>query len=114
MIADLRAAVCGPVEVDRAWTARTVAALIASSDGFVAVSDGGFIAGSLQPTVINPSPVAMELGWFASDGSGLRLMRAFEKWASEKGAALVQLSTGSDGPDLTRLGYRAAERVWVK
>lgn len=114
MVEDLRTAVAGPIPVDRPWTARTVAGLIASPDGIVLVSDGGFIAGSLQPTIINPRPIAMEHGWFARDRSGLALLRQFEGWARHHGAALIQLSTGPDGLDLSRLGYRIAEKAWVK
>lgn len=114
MIEALRAAVAGPVPVDRAWTARTLAHLIASPDGAVWVSGAGFIAGSLQPTVISPALIAMEHGWWASDGSGLRLLRAFEAWAQARGAVLVQLSTGPAGLDLSRLGYRLTEKAWVK
>lgn len=113
-IEDLRAAVGGPVPVDRAWTARTVASLIESDDGLVLVSPGGFIAGALVQTIINPAPLVQELGWFASDGSGLRLLRRLEAWARERGATLVQLSTGPAGPDLARLGYRRAEQAWVR
>lgn len=114
MIEDLRAAVGGPIAVDRAWTAQTVAGLIASPEGAVWVSAGGFLAGSLRPTIINPSPVACEHGWWASDGSGLRLLRAFETWARMRGASLIQLSTGAGGMNLSRLGYRATETAWVK
>ena len=45
MIERLRAAVDGPVPVDRAYTAATVARLIEADDGLVLVSAGGFIAG---------------------------------------------------------------------
>lgn len=110
----LREAVAGPVAVDRPHTAATLARLIASEDGAVFVSDGGFIAGLLTPTIINPRPVAQELGWHATDGSGLRLLRAFEGWARERGAMLIMLSTAPEGPDLSRLGYRRAETAWVK
>lgn len=113
-IEQLRAAVDGPVPVDRAWTARTVAGLIESDDGLVLVSPGGFIAGALVQTIINPARIAQELGWIANDGSGLRLLRRFEAWARERGATLVQLSTGANGPDLSRLGYRRAEMAWVR
>ena len=114
MVEALREAVGGPVPVDRAWTAQTLAALCTGPDSAVWVSAGGFIAGSLQPTVISPQLIAMEHGWFAVDGSGLRLLRAFEAWARERGATMVQLSTGPSGLDLSRLGYRLAERAWVK
>lgn len=114
MIERLRAAVDGPIPVDRAHTASVVAGLIADPDALVLVSGAGFIAGRLTPTIINPAPIASEMGWWAADGSGLRLLRAFERWAAERGALLVQLSTGSAGPDLSRLGYRRAEQAWVR
>ena len=91
-----------------------VAGLIQSPDAIVLVSDGGFIAGSLQPTIINPARVAMEHGWFARDRSGLRLLRAFEGWAADRGAVMVKMSTGAAGPDLGRLGYTMTEQNWVK
>lgn len=114
MVEDLRAAVDGPVPVDRAWTARTLAQLIDSPDGAVWVTDGGFLAASLQPTVISPERVAQEHGWFSRDGMGKALLEAFEAWAREKGARLAKLSTGPRGPDLARLGYRHAEQAWVR
>ena len=114
MIERLRAAVDGPIPVDRAHTAAVVASLIADTDALVLVSGAGFIAGRLTPTIINPACIAQELGWWAADGSGLRLLRAFERWAAERGAMLVQLSTGPSGPDLAGLGYRRAEQAWVR
>lgn len=110
----LRAAVGGPVSVDRPWTARTLAALLESPDGSVWVSGGGFLAASIQRSIISPVPMAVEHGWWASDGSGLRLLRIYESWARERGAALITLSTGPTGPDLTRLGYRKTETAWVR
>lgn len=114
MVEALREAVAGPVPVDRAHTAATVAGLIASDDGVVIVSPGGFIAGRLTPTIINPRPVAQELGWYAADGSGGLLLVAFEDWARARGAMRIVLSTGPEGPDMTRRGYRRAEQAWVK
>lgn len=114
MVERLRAAVDGPVVVNRGWTAAQVARLIDGPDSAVWVAGGGFIAGALVPTVISPDPVAQELGWWAEDGSGLRLLRRFEGWARDRGASLVQLSTGASGPDLSRLGYRRAELAWVR
>lgn len=114
MVERLTEAVRGPLTVDRAATGATLAALIASPDGSVWVTGGGFLAAALTRTTISPQPVAMELGWYASDGSGLRLLRAYEQWARRRGAAAIHLSTGPDGPDMTRLGYRRAEQAWVK
>lgn len=110
----LRAAVGGPVAVDRAWTARTLAALLESPDGSVWVSGGGFLAASIQRSIISPVPMSVEHGWWASDGTGLRLLRIYESWAKDKGAALITLSTGPTGPDLSRLGYRRVEQAWTR
>lgn len=114
MVEALRLAVGGPIPVDRAHTAQTVAALLSSPQGNVWRSDAGFLAASIQRSVINPTPVAVEHGWWASDRAGLRLLRTYEGWARDNRAAFVTLSTGPDGPDLTRIGYRRAEQAWVK
>ena len=114
MVEELRDAVNGLMPVNRPWTAQFVASLIDSPQGVVFVTDGGFIAGMLQPTVINPAPVAMENGWFANDGSGRALLGAFEAWGREQGAEMVKLSTGAVGPDLCKAGYVLTEKTWVK
>ncbi|MFG6081595.1 hypothetical protein ACEUZ9_002219 [Paracoccus litorisediminis] len=114
MIEDLRAAVDGMMPVSRPWTAAVVAGLIQNPEAVVYVSDGGFIAGSMQPTIIHPDRVAMEHGWFARDRSGMRLLRAFEAWAEDQGAVMVKMSTGASGPDLGRLGYTMTEQNWVR
>ena len=114
MVEALRLAVGGPVSVNRPHTARPVAGLMASPDGCVWVSGNGFTAGAMTQTIISPAPRAQELGWYATDGTGLRLLRRFEAWARERGAVLIQLSTGPTGPDLTRLGYWRAEQAWVR
>jgi hypothetical protein len=114
MIEALTKAVKGPLAVDRAWVGAQLARLIASDDGCVLVTRAGFIAGSVQPTLINVALIAIEHGWWAADGMGVRLLRGYERWASAKGAVAVHLSGMAGGVDLGRLGYRAAEQAWVR
>lgn len=114
MVEELKRAVNGPLSVNRQWVAQTTARLIGSVKGAVWVSERGFIAACLTPTVVSPAPIAQEVGWWAADGSGLRLLRTFERWADENEAALKQVSTAPEGLDLTRLGYRKAEIAWIK
>lgn len=114
MVEELREAVDGLVPVSRPYTAQVLAGLISDPRGVVFVSDGGFVAGSVQPLIINPVMVAMEHGWFARDRSGLALLRAFETWAADQGAEMVKLSTGASGPDLGRIGYTMTEQNWVR
>lgn len=116
MIEQLRAEVDGPLTVDRIKTGETLAGLLADREGVVLVSEGGFIAGCIRETIISRARVAHELGWYAADRSGLRLLRAFEAWSKERRAVLVQMSCngGAAQQILERLGYRAAETAMVK
>lgn len=116
MVEALAARIEGPQRVDRLRTGEVLAGLIASPSGFVAVSAGGFIAGTLTQTIINPDPVAVELGWYAQDRTGLRLLRAFEARAAAQGATLTKMSCNGAAAQriLTARGYRAAETAMVK
>lgn len=102
-----------PQVVDRAYTQAVLARLIVSNEGAVWVTDGGFLAASIERSVINPEPIAVEHGWYAADRSGMRLLRVFEDWAAAR-SARVRLSTPARGVDLTRLGYRPVETAWVR
>lgn len=115
MVERLVKAVGGPQKVCRIKTGQTLAGLIVSPDGFVAVSDHGFIAATITQTIISPDPVAVELGWWA-EREGLLLLRAFEDWAENKGATLKKMSCngGTAQRMLERAGYRQAETAMVK
>ena len=116
MIERLAKSVNGPQRVCRIRTGETLAGLINDPDGVVLVSVHGFIAGCIMQTVINPDPVAFELGWYAEDRSGLRLLCQFEAWAHERGATLIKMSCNG-GPAqriLQKTGYRVAEIQMVK
>lgn len=112
MTEDLVAAIDGPQTVDRCHSGVVVASVIQNPDGFAMVTRGGFLVAMPMASVINPAPMAMEMGWYARDGSGLHLLRAFENWADETKASLKVITTL--GRDMTRLGYRLKEEVWVK
>lgn len=116
MVERLAEAVGGPQKPCRVKTGRTISGLIHSPDGAVWVSDGGFIAGCMTQTIISPDPVAIELGWWAGDRSGIRLLHRFEAWARERGATLIKMSAngGAAAKILERSGYRACETAWVK
>ena len=107
----LAGAVSGPQRVCRIRAGATLAGLIVDPQGVVFLSGGGFIAGQIMQTVISPDPVAFELGWLATDRSGLRLLRAFEAWAADRGAGLIKMSAngGTAQRILERRGYAVAE-----
>lgn len=116
LIERLAVAVSGPQKPCRIRTGETLAGLLHDPQGVILVSDRGFIAGRIIQTVISPEPVAVELGWYAEDRSGLALLGAFEAWASDRGATLIKLSCNGGAAQriLERAGYRVAEIQMVK
>lgn len=111
MVERLAASVRGPQRVCRIKTGETLSGLLSDPQGVVFVSDAGFIAGRIMQTIISPDPVAFELGWYAEDRSGIRLLDAFEVWARKKGATLIKMSCagGVVQSILERRGYCVAE-----
>lgn len=82
--------------------------------GCLLVSGGGMIGGILGPAWARPDWVyAVELLWWAEDGQGLPLLRAFEDWARNAGANEVRMTslTHLDRAHrvLTRSGYAQSE-----
>lgn len=72
-------------------TAATFLALIESQ--FVAIDDGGFIAGVCQKNPLNRGwIIAKEFLWWSENGGGRRLAKAFRDWAVAQGADEIQWS----------------------
>lgn len=87
--------------------------------GCVIISDGGAIGGIIGPAWCNPKwTYACELFWWAEDGSGVKLLRAFEKWAREAGVNEVRVASMSINPRaariLDRMGYAPIETTHGK
>ena len=59
---------------------------------FISEERLGFIGGVLQPTLFNKFFTAYELCWYAEDGSGLTLLKAFCEWAKKMRAVEVIVS----------------------
>jgi len=99
-------------DYDPAAAARFASEFIMPS-GAVFLSDGGMIGGVLCPRWQAPGVVeAVEMMWWAGDGSGFRLLRRFCEWAQENGAQPV-ITTGQDIPArvLSRYGLRRSETI---
>lgn len=116
MVECLVGTIDGPQKVCRLRAGQVLCGLVNDPSGVVFISGGGFIAGCIIQTVISPDPVSVELGWHASDKSGLRLLSRFEKWSAQQGASLIKVSCkgGAAEEILRRRGYRLAESSWVK
>jgi len=85
------------------------------------VSPRGMILGIVAPLYYRPDYLeAHEIAWWCEDGSGLKLLRAFETWAREQGAREIIMSTLPDFTAdvatrlLCRRGYRHAEAGFRK
>ena len=88
---------------DEAYAGRTAAAFIGTMGRTLLVTDGGFMAGMVQPLGFSPSLVALEYAWYAHDGSGLKLLRAFERWAASVGARSVVVHSFLADPRIVRV-----------
>jgi len=86
--------------------------MLASPHAAVFLSDAGMIGGMLCPYWAAPNDVqAVELFWFASDGSGRALLMAFEEWAQDQGADEVRI-TSRPTRALERMGYEPVDTVY--
>ena len=95
-----------------------VGVLVASDEAAVFVSDRGVIGGAVTPIFFNADwLMAVELFWW-SRGDGVRLLRAFERWALDCGVQEIRLSSLSAIPRsaklIARCGYAPAEACYMK
>jgi hypothetical protein len=77
----------------------------------VFVTDGGYIAGLVQPMGFTNRRVAFEYAWYAEDGSGLDLLRQFERWADYMGAFEVIAHNYLNDPRLAKVACRRGYRL---
>ena len=103
-----------PMPFERAAVEAQMLACVTEPGRCGLVSEGGLICGALAPLLSAPSWImAVEIVWWAEDGSGLALLRAFEAWAREVGANEVRMTTlhrmPRTGRAMERLGYRPEE-----
>jgi GNAT superfamily N-acetyltransferase len=106
--------------------AETLTRLMASDDGLALVADDGetltgMIGVVLFPHHLTGDLTAGEVFWFVRQSArgtvGMRLLKAAEAWAIEKGAKCLQMSAppGSSAEAIyARLGYQAIETTHRK
>lgn len=107
-----------PFGFDEAATDAFIAGLIEQPHSVVLIGDAGMIGGALVPAYCQPAWVmAVELAWWA-ERDGLRLLRAFEEWATDNAASEVRMTSLAALPRadaiLRRKGYGAAEISYRK
>lgn len=123
MVERLRVSVGSPLEVDQYVTRRFVTGLLASPLAAVWVVDvaeavTGFLAASVGTASISMLPIAVEHGWWAEQGGGLYLLKAYLSWAKDIGCFAARMSTPPHNDRaaivLSRMGFDVAEQAWVK
>ncbi len=96
-----------------------IGGMIESQDAIVLVSGRGVVCGFLVPAPVNFAwKIAMELCWWAEDGKGGELMKAFKKQALDMGADEIRIScrasTPKIGSHLERTGFALDEQVYTR
>jgi len=79
------------IELDQDKTEETLVELILN--GVVLVSDTGFIGGLVVPDIFRNWTYLQELGWYAKDASGYRLLLKFIAVGRELGVDEVRMCT---------------------
>jgi hypothetical protein len=107
------------VEFDEVYVTKIILGCIEGGGCFL--NDSGFIAGILTPFMLNPQYlVGTELAWYCPKGNGRELKDAFEDWALEAGASIVQFSTFNNSYAenlmhyLEEDGYKPVEISYIK
>lgn len=101
--------------IDSTRTARTLSHLV--YNGVALRSDSGAIVGMFMDDPYYPERHLVEMGWFATDRSGMPLLRAFEKEGIDQGVSSIRMTTLHTSPQavqtlLQRRGYKALEHSW--
>lgn len=78
------------------------------------VSDGGFIGGIETPDLFRDEVALIELGWYAEDRHGMRLLDTFIQEGKDRGVDEVRMCTMHTSPKsavraLERRGFLATE-----
>lgn len=83
----------------------------------------GFLSGVITKTLFSTTPVAAELSWyvdpkFRGGTGGIKLVKAYEQWATSRGCEVLTLTNINGLGDLddmyTRMGYVLTEKTYVK
>lgn len=100
-------------------TADTAAAFIRGHGRTVLMGEASYLAGMVQPMGFSNRLIAMEYAWFAADGMGMALLRRFELWARNMGAARMVVHNYTNDRRMTmplvrRGGYTTMGTALVK
>lgn len=107
------------ISINTESLARTITNLSESPDGTVLVAEADDVPKGMIAMIVYDHPysgerTAFELVWWMepeSRGNGLRLLRAAEDWARERGATSMQMVAPNEriGALYRRLGYQPVE-----
>jgi len=98
--------------LDEAKTVGMIELII--EDGVCFVSDEGYIGGVVMPDPFRDANALVELGWFAKDTSGIKLLDAFIEEGHRLDVDEIRMCTMSTSPTvadkiLLRKGFTLAE-----
>lgn len=100
-----------PLDEDRAE--EFITRLVSGDEGVVMISDAGFIAAVPMTDPFRSKRYLVEIGWYAEDNSGLRLLKSLEDYARMRLYDEVRMTTLESNPGveklLSRKGYTAIE-----
>lgn len=93
--------------------------IIDNENGIILLGSESILAGIVTEHPFNPaSKTFVEFVWRAKDKEGLKLLKAAETFAKDKGASVFTMMGIDTMPDITKLyerqGYRKMETTFIK
>lgn len=113
----------GLIKADPERITETVMRIATNPDGAIFVSGNGSVTGMIAMLIyehpFSGERMASEMAWWVEPearGSGVKLLRAAEEWARERGAVAVQMVAPTErvGALYSRLGYKAFETSYQR
>lgn len=108
------------VGYDPASMEATFRAMIERDEFCLFVGECGALGGMVAPHPFNHAqPIADELFWWSEGREGLRLLEAYEEWATARGAVVRMTALEAVNPErmkrfYERRGYVPLERAYVR
>ena len=102
--------------LDKDKTAAMIETVIVN--GVCFVSEGGYIGGIVSPDLFHTTNSLIELAWYSTDNSGLRLLKAFIDAGKELDVDAIRICTMSTSPTTARRaleqrGFTLAESSYI-
>lgn len=110
-----------PFKTSAAWALALFQTCVKDDDKIAISKPGGILLGAVGKSLLGPFLQSHEIAWWVDPdhrGNSLEMLKLYERWATEKGAKLIEVKSLSKFPEVEhiykKLGYEPIETSWIK